>query len=233
MVAQSEVEAWTLDRKTYARLLHGTFIKKRALYSEFLAKISFLQGLSHVGLVQLADALQPDNFAQGGYLIRYGEEGQWFYIIVEGTVEVLGRDGANAVIPVCEFGRGDCVGEMEFLYGHRTVADVRAKTPEVRTAKLNRAHFELCMGPIKELLKSSRQADPVFDYYRARRSVDEGQTCEVCSALVVRVFLGISRVFGILWILLCHGTPWVLWVFEPCCGSRFRVFFDQVSRRSC
>jgi hypothetical protein len=34
-------------------------------------------------------------------------------------VEVLGRDGAKAVIPVCKFGRGDCVWEMEFLYGHQ------------------------------------------------------------------------------------------------------------------
>ena len=174
VTAQNNVHTWVLDRKTYTRLLHGTFIKKRALYSDFLSKISFLQTLPHGGLIQLADALQPHNFKQGEHLIRYGEEGLWFYIIVEGVVEVLGRDANNAPISVCEFKRGDCVGEMEFLYQHKTVADVVAKTREVRTAKLNRPHFEMCMGPLKEYLKEIRQVDPVFDYYRSRRSFDEG-----------------------------------------------------------
>jgi len=171
--AQSDVQAWAIDRKTYTRLLHGTFIKKRALYSEFLSKISFLKSLNQKELIQLADALQPENFKQGDYLIHFGEEGSWFYIIVEGTVEVLGRNDKDEVIPVCEFHRGECVGELEFLYGHRTVADVRAKTSEVRTVKLSRPHFEMCMGPVKELLKTSRQMDPVFSYYRARRSTDD------------------------------------------------------------
>ena len=74
------------------------------------------------------------------------------------------------------------MGEIEFLYGHATVADVRAKTPEVRTAKLNRPHFELCMGPIKELLKSLRLVDPNFEYYRSCRSM-EPPVEEVCSSI--------------------------------------------------
>ena len=88
-------------------------------------------------------------------------------------------------LQVCEFGRGDIVGEMEFLHDHNTVADVVAKSDEVfalfvsgglyqqsrfqepchntshplqvRTARLERKHFEMCMGSLKDLLKSSRQ----------------------------------------------------------------------------
>eukprot|EP00993_Chasmostoma_nieuportense_P000632 NODE_1582_length_1451_cov_43.632175_g1501_i0.p1 GENE.NODE_1582_length_1451_cov_43.632175_g1501_i0~~NODE_1582_length_1451_cov_43.632175_g1501_i0.p1 ORF type:complete len:449 (-),score=78.65 NODE_1582_length_1451_cov_43.632175_g1501_i0:104-1261(-) len=166
---QTQVETWALDRSTYARLMHGTFIRKRELYSEFLSKISFLKGLEHSELIQLADALEPCKFKKGENLISYGEEGEWFYIIVEGVVQVYGRDDNNAVIPVCTFTRGECVGELEFLHNHKTVADVQAKTDEVRAAKLNRHHFEMCMGPVLELLKRSRENDPVFSYYRERQ----------------------------------------------------------------
>ena len=74
---------------------------------------------------------------------------------------------------------GDCVGELEFIYNHRTVADVRAKTPEVRAAALNRAHFEMCMGPIVDVLKRHAGSDnATYDYYNARKSLAEDEVLE-------------------------------------------------------
>ena len=60
--------------------------------------------------------------------------------------------GASFLDQVCTFHRGDRIGELEFIHNHRTVADVIA-VGEVRAARLNRAHFELCMGSIVDLLK--------------------------------------------------------------------------------
>ena len=160
------VVCWLLDRDTYRKVMQGISMRKRKMYGQFLSNIGFLQSLTSAERVQLADALRPANFAAGDLLIQYGEEGQWFYIIVEGAVEVIGRDAAGNAVHVCEFGVGDCVGELEFIYNHRTVADVRATTPEVRTAKLNRPHFELCMGPVVDVLKRNAGAEnATYDYY--------------------------------------------------------------------
>ena len=79
---------------------------------------------------------------------------------------------------MCEFTVGDCVGELEFIYDHRTVADVRAKTAEVRSAKLHRAHFEMCMGPIVDLLKSHAGEDnKTYDYYNKSAKPQVTQGC--------------------------------------------------------
>ena len=90
-------------------------------------------------------------------------------------MEVIGRDGAGAKITVCEFHVGDCVGELEFIHNHKTVADVRAKGA-VRSAKLNRAHFEMCMGPIVDILKRNAGTDNrTYDYYNALELSDAPQ----------------------------------------------------------
>eukprot|EP01004_Peranema_trichophorum_P003212 NODE_2213_length_1652_cov_135.017005_g1896_i0.p1 GENE.NODE_2213_length_1652_cov_135.017005_g1896_i0~~NODE_2213_length_1652_cov_135.017005_g1896_i0.p1 ORF type:complete len:506 (+),score=109.72 NODE_2213_length_1652_cov_135.017005_g1896_i0:113-1519(+) len=189
---EQNISTWALDRKTYTHIMHNTFIKKRALYTEFLSKISFLQSMSHKELIQLADALQPDKFKKGEHLISYGEEGTWFYIIVEGVVEVLGRNDKGEKIPVCTFTRGECVGELEFLHNHNTVADVVAQTEEVRVAKLNRAHFEMCMGPIKELLKQSRAVDPVFSYYRGTQEQGPPNTQQITATQIPKAVDGLT-----------------------------------------
>ena len=137
-----------------------------------LFQVGFLKPLSKRELVQLADALQPHTCEAGDYMIRYGQEPDWFYVIVEGVVEVRGRDSAEKTIKVCEFAAGDCVGELEFIHSHRTVADVVAAT-HVRAARLNRQHFEMCMGPVKDLLARAREEDEKFSYYQHRMAGDD------------------------------------------------------------
>jgi hypothetical protein len=83
---------------------------------------------------------------------------------------VLGRDDKGAPKWVCDFKEGDCVGELEFLHHHLCVADVVAKTPLVRTARMNRRHFEMVMGPVKDVLARTAQESEVFSYYRDQLS---------------------------------------------------------------
>ena len=171
VVTSDTLKTFALDRNAYRQLMTGTFIRKRRMYEGFLKKVDFLRCMSHKELLHLADALEPQSVGAGGYLIRYGETGQWMYIVIEGVVEVIGRDEGGTEVDVCEFGRGDCVGELEFIYDHLTAADVRAKT-DVRAAKLNRQHFELCMGPVVDVLKrNAGEENKVYDYYNSAKKV--------------------------------------------------------------
>lgn len=158
---------YTLDRQTYKIILTRSSKKKRAMYEGFLQTVNFLKeaSLSKHELLQLADSLKSANYNPGEALISYGEVGESFFIIVEGTVEVYGRDDEGGVKKVCEFTVGDCVGELEFLKSHRCVADVKAKN-SVRTAKMNRLHFEMVMGPVKDVLARTAGESEVYSYYR-------------------------------------------------------------------
>eukprot|EP00796_Vickermania_ingenoplastis_P004328 gene4328-3142_t len=164
-VCTPKLVAWVLDRDTYRNLVMGTCIRRREMYEKMLANIAFLEGLDTYERMQVADALSSDEFQPGDYIIHYDEEGEWLYIIIEGTVEVIGRDENGNPKKVCEFNSGDHIGELEFLNNHRTVADVVAVTT-VTTAKLNRRHFEMCMGPVIDLLKRNMNSEK-YEYYQS------------------------------------------------------------------
>lgn len=171
-VCTDECIAWVLDRDTYRNLVMGTAIRRREEYAEHINRIPLFESLSYYEKMQIADALSSDEFNTGDRIIEFDTEGEWMYIILEGTVEVIGRkDGDKAKI--CEFAAGDYIGELEFLNNHRTVADVLAMD-FVRTAKLNRRHFEMCLGPVKDVLKRNA-TNPKYEYYQ---QVLEGSTKE-------------------------------------------------------
>eukprot|EP01062_Namystynia_karyoxenos_P077366 TRINITY_DN7772_c0_g1_i1.p1 TRINITY_DN7772_c0_g1~~TRINITY_DN7772_c0_g1_i1.p1 ORF type:complete len:486 (+),score=185.97 TRINITY_DN7772_c0_g1_i1:92-1459(+) len=168
-VTSERAKVWCLQRQPYRFIVTKASIKKRQMYEEFLSKISFLKGMSNFARLQVADALKPTTFHQGDKLISFGDEGRYFFIIVEGVVKVIGREGDRADDPkkhVCDFSVGDCVGELEFVHGHRCVADVVAATPIVRCAKMGKRHFEKVMGPVEDVLKQRAMEDTKFAYYR-------------------------------------------------------------------
>mmetsp|Transcript_4197 Transcript_4197/g.13382 ORF Transcript_4197/g.13382 Transcript_4197/m.13382 type:complete len:523 (-) Transcript_4197:362-1930(-) len=161
----TDVVIYSLDRMTYKCAVSQASKKKRAMYEGFLSSVEKFKCLTPHEILQLADALKPAIYQPGQKLIKYGEDGTTFYLIVEGTVEVYGRDDKGESVKVCEFTVGDCVGELEFLNDHKCVADVVAKD-ELRVAKMNRHHFEMVMGPVKEVLARTANEDEKFAYYR-------------------------------------------------------------------
>lgn len=166
-VCLTDVTLYTLDRVTYKCVLSKASKKKRAMYEGFLSEVNFLKCLNHMELLQLADALKPASFEDGQTLIKYGEVGETFYLITEGVVDVYGRDDKGEVIKVCDFTAGQNVGELEFINNHKCVADVKARG-FVRTAKMNRHHFEMVMGPVKEVLARTASESTVYAYYREK-----------------------------------------------------------------
>lgn len=168
--ARTDVETWAIDRQTYKKLVMKLAINRRQLYSELLGKIDFLSGMAEYDRNTLADALSPEEYQPGQTLIRRGETNEWMFIIIEGRVEVLGVDeGAPDNAPrkhICYLEVGDCVGELEFLNQHRAVADCVAAGP-LRVAKLHRDHFELCMGPVMDVLRKTVRKDK-YEYYNTQ-----------------------------------------------------------------
>eukprot|EP00659_Diplonema_papillatum_P003446 gene3446-5397_t len=126
VVTSDTAMLYACDRGTFKFILNQASKKKRAMYETFLQRVPFLSTLTHLQLLQLADALKASCYEDGQPVIKYGEEGHWLHIVVEGSVEVIGRDENDEKVKVCQFVEGDCVGELEFLNNHKTVADVIA-----------------------------------------------------------------------------------------------------------
>jgi MFS family permease len=102
---------------------------------ELLRRVSILSVLPEPTLDRLARALVQVEAAAGEAFIREGEEGDRFYVIESGAVEVT-KEGRH----IASLGPGDFVGEIALLRNVPRVATVTATQATVLQA-LDRRHF--------------------------------------------------------------------------------------------
>ena len=84
IIAKSDCHLWVLDRNTYNFIVKEAAQRKRDKYENFLKTVPLLQSMDHYERSKLADAIKEEKFEAGDSIIRQGETGNTFYIIVEG-----------------------------------------------------------------------------------------------------------------------------------------------------
>jgi serine phosphatase RsbU (regulator of sigma subunit) len=106
-----------------------------------LARIPLFADLPASELDQLMQSLQVRNLRAREILFREGEQGEHFYVILNGTLEILMAAGTVEELRLNVIGPGEYLGEMSLLMpgGHRT-ATVRAKDPATLLV-MSRAEF--------------------------------------------------------------------------------------------
>ncbi|XP_025112177.1 cAMP-dependent protein kinase regulatory subunit isoform X3 [Pomacea canaliculata] len=151
--AKNDVKLWGIDRDSYRRILMGSTIRKRKIYEDFLSKVSILENLDKWERLTVADALEPVQFEDGEEIVRQGEPGEDFFIILEGTAAVLQRRADNEEpVEVGRLGPSDYFGEIALLLDRPRAATVVARGP-LKCVKLDRARFERVLGPCSDILK--------------------------------------------------------------------------------
>jgi CRP/FNR family transcriptional regulator, cyclic AMP receptor protein len=84
--------------------------------------------------------MELNSFAPGQVVIREGEEGDKFHLILSGTVEYLTSDIAGKELSLGGAGPGEYFGELSILTGQQRTVRVRA-TSEVSSLSLGRSAF--------------------------------------------------------------------------------------------
>jgi CRP/FNR family cyclic AMP-dependent transcriptional regulator len=100
-----------------------------------LKEVPFFSGLSKKELSTIARQVDEVDVEPGKDLAREGDFGHEFFVIVEGTAEVL-RDGSR----IAELGPGDFFGEMALISEDRRIATVKA-TSAMRLLVMTRQSF--------------------------------------------------------------------------------------------
>jgi CRP-like cAMP-binding protein len=99
---------------------------------ELLKGVETFDGLSDDELKQLAVICREAHFAKGHTIMTQGEEGEEFYIIRKGLVEVsVSEVGGTAPRTVINLGVGQVVGEMALVDRGLRSATVRCVTDVV------------------------------------------------------------------------------------------------------
>jgi CRP/FNR family cyclic AMP-dependent transcriptional regulator len=89
-----------------------------------LKGVPFFSGLSKHELDAVAREVDELDFPAGRVLIRQGEFGHEFFVIVEGAAEVLQGDAV-----IAQMGPGDFFGELALLDEDKRTATVTATSP--------------------------------------------------------------------------------------------------------
>jgi len=97
--------------------------------------VPMFEPLSLAVLEQLAGGLQEVTYPKGTAIIRQGDPGDAFYVLIDGTVQV-DRDGAH----VADMGAGDSFGEVALISGEPRNATVSA-AEDCRAYRLECASF--------------------------------------------------------------------------------------------
>jgi CRP-like cAMP-binding protein len=118
---------------------------------ERLRRLPLFGDLDHHDLSTLARLVSEIEVAEGDLLVEEGSLPYRFFVIEEGTAEVL-REG----VPIATLGPGDVVGEMGLLRGERRAASVRA-TATLRAIGMDADGFAAMSEEMPELARLLRE----------------------------------------------------------------------------
>ena len=91
---------------------------------DLLRTVALFDGIDGDGLARIADRAIEVDFPADRTIVRQGEVGTGFFLVVSGRARVV-RDGAT----IAELGPGDFFGELSLLDGEPRIATVTAEVP--------------------------------------------------------------------------------------------------------
>ena len=169
--AVSKCKLWYIDRNWFRTIVTVLQAKRTEKYVGYLTKVKFTgtsgksktmgEMLSKAQLEQIAGALEVEMFQQGESIIREGQEGDYFYIIEEGNVDVIVK--ASGAEPVVVKTSGDTFGEKALLSEDKRSASCVAKTV-VKCLTLGRDDFVMMLGNMDDLIEGKVDEEATFDH---------------------------------------------------------------------
>merc|ERR1711991_1139216 len=152
VVASTKVTVWGLERTAYRETLMRMTCEKRKKYGEFLSNVPLLSSLDNYERMVISDCLEPIEYKDGDIILKQGEVGHSFFLIMSGEVKVLQRVGdEEGVVGMLKV--GDYFGEIALLTDSPRRATCVA-IGDVKCVYMQRDDFIRVMGPLQDRVKS-------------------------------------------------------------------------------
>jgi putative ABC transport system ATP-binding protein len=125
------------------RIISNVAVRESVAICEFLLQCPVFATLTPGTLTTVADKMVREQYAAGAVIIRQGDEGDKFYLIHQGTVDVMREDGTTRHL-VNTQGPGEFFGERALLTGEPRSATVQARG-EVELYTLGKDDFQAAL----------------------------------------------------------------------------------------
>jgi len=155
--AKTDAICWALDRECFNNIVKDAAVKRRESYESTLKKVDILKNIDPYELGQICDALKPQTFNKGDYIIKQDDRGDVFYILDEGNAhaEKVFEKGQPAQ-SVKDYKSGDYFGELALLKGEPRAASIIADT-KCKCLSLDRMAFKRLLGPLENILQRNSE----------------------------------------------------------------------------
>lgn len=152
VISRTASTVWELDRETFNNIVMSAVQRKRTLYNDLLRRVPIFVHMTEGEMANIIDVLTLQVFPYGATIIREGDEGQHFFIVIEGQViaSKAPTDGSEAVTMVHQ--AGDYFGELALLQNAPRAATVVAGSAEVKVLSMERSTFKRLMGSCEQYL---------------------------------------------------------------------------------
>jgi cAMP-dependent protein kinase regulator len=155
--AMADSVLYTLDRECFNHIVKDSAIKHREKFEKFLSQVELLTSLSDYERSKICDCLKVAIFEPNQRIIREGEKGNTFYLMIEGEAQALKINPANGKEePVFDYKEKMYFGELALLKDEPRAASVVTRT-RVKVASIDRNAFKRLLGPLEEILKRNAE----------------------------------------------------------------------------
>jgi cAMP-dependent protein kinase regulator len=143
---------WAIDQRAYLSLLKSHHLEKRRKFESVLETVPILKPLQPPQISLVADALRAVDAVEGSEVVRQGEPGDEFYIVLEGEC-IVQKDGQE----IGRIGPGKYFGELALIKHEPRAATIIAGAG-CKLVKLTATSFTRLLGPCTELFEEGMKS---------------------------------------------------------------------------
>jgi serine/threonine protein phosphatase PrpC/CRP-like cAMP-binding protein len=159
--ALTDGKLWSLDRRIFKRVVLRPKDHRRDIL-KVLKKVELFKALNLNQLQRLIDLMSESHYSAGERIIRQGDLGDTFYVIVRGSCEcsIDTIDPTTKAVKeskvVMELKENSYFGERALLESKPRAANVTAKTV-TDVLFIDKAAFEEVLGPLADIIAADRE----------------------------------------------------------------------------
>jgi len=156
IVREAPCRLWRVHQDTFRQLVVSQAMLQHAQAKKVMDKVPFLSQLDISYTNRIIAASTIVKFQKGDVIVRLGDVGQVFYIILDGkaTVSDIHGTGASSYVDQ-ELGAGDYFGERALLTGSARAATITAASNPCRCLCLGQEVFQKVLGSLESLMQAT------------------------------------------------------------------------------
>lgn len=156
VIAISPGRLWALDRRVFRSVVMksgNTQARKDIIMS--LQKVELFQCLNFQQFQRLADLLNEATFQEGDYIIRQGDRGDNFYLIISGRCDCTKTLDTGGELFLVQRKENEYFGERALLNAEPRAANVKAASA-VKVMFIGKTAFDEVLGSLADLINEDR-----------------------------------------------------------------------------